>query len=316
MFFLLMLLILAACGFATTPTNQPSVPVTLRIAVLPILDTLPMYVAQEENLFDKYNVKVEFIPVASAAERDQLIAAGQADGMVNETISTILYNKEQVQVQTVRFARVATSTAPLFHILASAQSGITDSSGLKGVEIGISQGTVIEYLTDRLLQAEGFSSAEIKTIAVPRIPDRLSLLSSGELDAAMLPDPSSFLGAQQGAVFVLDDSEHPEYSYSVITFRKAVTDQSPDAIRSFLAAIEEATRNINQNPAQYQNLLTEKQLVPAPLIGTYQVNPFPTAGVPDRAQWEDALAWMREKGLINVDVSYESSVTDAFLPNP
>ncbi len=67
-----------------------------------------MYVAQKEGLFEKHGVKVELVPVASAPERDQVIAAGQADGMINEALSTALYNKDQVQVQIVRYARAAT----------------------------------------------------------------------------------------------------------------------------------------------------------------------------------------------------------------
>ena len=93
--------------------GEPAEPVTLRIAVLPILDTLPMYVAQQEGLFAKHGVNVEFVPVASAPERDQVVSAGQADGMINETVSTIFYNKEQTQVQIVRYARVATSDTAL-----------------------------------------------------------------------------------------------------------------------------------------------------------------------------------------------------------
>ncbi|MBU4195003.1 MAG: ABC transporter substrate-binding protein, partial [Actinobacteria bacterium] len=91
---------LSACAPAV-PATQPVVaapatevpteaPVTLKIAVLPIIDTLPMYVAQQEGLFARYGVNVEFVPVASAPERDQLLAAGQADGAVNETLSVML----------------------------------------------------------------------------------------------------------------------------------------------------------------------------------------------------------------------------------
>ena len=76
--------------------------------------------------------------------------------MINETISTLLYNKDQLQVQIVRFARTATSTASQYSVLASAKSGITTVKGLSDVEIGVSQGTVIEYITYRLLQADGF----------------------------------------------------------------------------------------------------------------------------------------------------------------
>ncbi|MBN2548403.1 MAG: ABC transporter substrate-binding protein [Anaerolineales bacterium] len=309
-------LALGACTTtaAAPSTTAPTGPVGIRIAVLPILDSLPMYVAQQEGLFTSQGIKVELISVPSGAERDQLIASGQADGMINELLSTMLYNKDQIQVQTVRFARAATTEIPLFSILASAKSDIQAVDGLKGVEIGISQGTVIEYLTDRLLQAEGFSEDEIKMIAVPKIPDRLALLGSGELKAAMLPEPASSLAVQQGARVILDDTRHPEYSFSVITFRKAVIDQNPDAVRKFLAAIEQAVQMINASPAKYNSLLSDQKIVPQPLIGSFQVPQFVTAGVPNQAQWEDTLTWAQDKGLIKVVLDYQASVNASFLP--
>jgi NitT/TauT family transport system substrate-binding protein len=310
-FALISSLTLAGCG-PTTP--EASGPVTLKLAVIPVLETLPLYVAQSEGLFEAQGLQVEFIPAASAPVRDQLIASGEADGMINEVLTTMLNNRDQVQVQIVRYARTATAEAPLFRILASAKSGISDAQGLKGVEIGVSQGTVIEYLTDRLLQAEGLSPNEIKTVAVPGISDRMALLESGELSAAMLPDPLSSLAVLQGAVVALDDTSHPEYSFSTITFRKAVIDQHPQAIRAFLAAMEEAVTMINVDPTRWDALLAEQNLVPAPLQGTFQLPKFATAGVPDQAQWDDVLAWAKEKGLLSQDLSYAETVTDAYLP--
>ena len=322
-------LILSACGSPATavpateavvtvpatqvPTEAAAL-VTLKIAVLPIIDTLPMYVAQQEGLFAKYGVNVEFVTVASAPERDQLLAAGQADGAVNETLADMLFNKDSIQMQAVRYALRPTEGHGHFFILASAQSGITTPEGLKGVEIGVSQGTVIEYVTERLLQSAGLTADEIKTIAVPKIPDRMALLASGELKAGVLPDPLASLAVQQGAVIVTDDSAHPEYGFSVISFRKAVIDANPEAIKGFLAAIEEATSLLNADAVQYANVLSDQKLVPPPLIGKFQVPPFPTAGVPTEAEWNDALAWAKEKGMLSVDVSYADSVNATLLP--
>ncbi|MFN3307706.1 MAG: ABC transporter substrate-binding protein [Anaerolineales bacterium] len=287
---------------------------TLRMAVLPIVDNLPMVIAQREGIFAKYGLQVEFIPVASAAERDQVIVAGQADGMINDIISTLLYNKDSIQVQIVRFARVATPEAAQYHLVVSASSGINETSQLKGVPIGISQGTIIEYITDRLLEREGFQPSEIQKIAVPKIPDRLALLSSGELKAATLPDPFSYLAVQQGGRFLLQDSKYPEYSHSTYAFRKAVIDQKPQAIRAFLAAIEEAVVQINLSPTQYANLLVEEKLIPAPLAGSYQTPPFPPKSIPAEQLWNDVLAWATTKGIVAGMVSYTDSVNGAFLP--
>ena len=299
-------IVLSACA--------PQATGTLKIAVLPIIDTLPMYVAQQEGLFAKHGVSVEFVPVASAPERDQLLAAGGADGTINETLAVMLFNREQVQMQVVRYALRPTTANGHFFILASDKSGISSIEGLKGVEIGVSQGTVIEYVTERLLQADGFTSDEIKTVAVPKIPDRMALLASGELAAGVMPDPLASLVVSQGGVIVADDSSHPEYGFSVISFRKAVIDANPEAIQGFLAAIEEATELLNADPAKYKNVLSEQKLVPPPLVESYSAPEFPTAGVPTAEEWEDALNWLNEKGILIVDVSYEDSVNDSFLP--
>jgi len=302
---------LAACS---NITEQPDSLTNIKIAVLPILDTLPMYVAEKEGLFEKNGIDVEFIPAGSAPKRDELINAGQADGMINEIVSTIFYNRDQTQVQIVRFARTATSDSGIFQILASGKSGINTVQQLEGVEIGISQGTVIEYLTDRILQAEGFLPDQIQTIAVPDIGQRMALLGSGELKAAMLPDPLASLVLHQGAVFILDDSLHPEFSHSVYTFRREFIEQNPDAVRGFLSAVEDAVVLINANPELYSNLLTERELVPPPVAGNVPVPYFVPTGVPSKAQWEDVAAWVIEKGLQVGNATYENSVNSNFLP--
>ena len=63
-------MLLGACETAATAG-----PVTLIIAVLPILDALPMYVAQQEGLFADHDVIVEFVPAGSAvsATRSSLL---------------------------------------------------------------------------------------------------------------------------------------------------------------------------------------------------------------------------------------------------
>jgi NitT/TauT family transport system substrate-binding protein len=173
---------------------------------------------------------------------------------------------------------------------------------------------VIEYLTDRLLQAEGFSPGEIQVVAVPDIGQRMTLLGSGELDAAMLPDPLASLVMQQGAKLVLEDSLHPEFSHSVFSFRKEFIDQNNEVIEKFLTAIEEAVISINADPEKYSDLLVERKLVPAPLVGKFSVPKFTTAGVPTRDQWDDVISWIIDEGIDVGNANYKTSITNKFLP--
>lgn len=311
---LILVTLLAGLSLSACSPATPAAPTTIRVALLPVLDVLPMVVAQEEGLYEKHGLIVEIIPVSSAPERDQLIASGQTDAIMNELTSVMFLNQEKIQVQAVRYARTATADQALFSIMAGKDSGITDAQGLKGQPIGISQGTVIEYLTDRLLTAEGFTAADINYVIVPKIPDRMSLLSSGELKAATLPEPFVTLSKQEGAVTALDDTAHPEYSFSIITFSKAFIDANPEAVKAFLAAVEEAVELINKDPQKYSNVMVEQKMVPAPLAETFKVPTYPTKGVPSEAQFQDVLDWVKTKGYLSVDLKYAENVNGSLLP--
>ena len=321
---LCMLLTVLASGCQTMATPSPtsfssstahlSEPVTLRMALLPILDALPIYVAQEQGYFKDAGIDVQFVPANSANERDQIMAAGQADGIINDLVSVVLYDRDQVQIQVVRFAQESTKDHPVYRIVASSQSGIHSVAELKNIQIGISQSSVIEYVTDRLLQAEGVPPDQIQTIAVPKIPDRLALLANNGLKAATLPEPFSSQAVLAGGNVILDDSSHPEYGNSVISFRKSVIDSHPEAITGFLTAVDRAVAAINANPQAWSTVLSKYHLLPDALLSTYSVSPFPKAAVPTEAQFDDVVAWAVGKQLISNPVSYKDAVNPSLLP--
>jgi NitT/TauT family transport system substrate-binding protein len=306
---LLLCFLTAGCGMIATPTPTTTPePVTLRFVAMPILDMLPMYVAQEQGFFAKQGIKVEFIPANSAAERDQIMAAGQADGLVNDLLAVVLFNRDKPQIQVVRFANVSSPGAPLFRILAAPNSSLRTPADLSGVAIGISQDTIIDYVTDKLLRAEGLTPEQIRMMAVPKMNDRMALLSKGELKAATLPEPFSTLAITSGAIVILDDTSHPEYGNSVISFRKTVIDEHPQAVTAFLAAVEQAVTAINQDPERWSGLLRQYNMIPDALVDTFPVPKFPTISLPTEAQFKEVVAWALEKNLISNPVEYLQSV--------
>lgn len=320
-------LLSAACGGATAvpaatiaptagaqATAAPAETVTVRFAMLPILDALPMFVAQAKGYFAAENVALEVVPVASAAERDQIMQAGQADAMVNDLVSTLFYNKDANTLVVTRFARTATPEFAQYFILAGAESGITQASDLAGVEIAISDGTVIDYIVDRLLAREGLTPDQIKTIAIPNIRDRLAALADGTVKAAAMPDPAATAARASGATVVVSDAAYPELGNSLLSFSADFVQQQPDAVRGFLAAWEKAVADINADKTQWKDILAANQLLSEQLIGTYVLPDYPTASVPTEAQFRDVNDWAKDNGLITKDLSYADSVNSSFLP--
>lgn len=287
-------------------------PAAVRFAVLPILDALPIYVAAEEGYFAEEGLEVELIPAASAPERDQLLQAGRADGVITDLVALSLYNREDRSVVTVRYAMVPTAEFPQFRILAAGDAGVRSPAELSNVPIGVSEGTVIEYVTDRLLAAEGLPSEEIAALAVPKIPERMALLNSGELAAATLPEPLATLAMQQGAVVVVDDSRHPEFSASIFAFTAGMVEDNPDAVGAFVRAVDRAGAAINADKARWATLLAEKNLVPPPISGSYTLPDYPTGGVPTEEQLADVGAWLIQEGMLDVEPLYEEVVDGSF----
>jgi NitT/TauT family transport system substrate-binding protein len=306
--------LLPVCLFLAGCAAQPPHEARIRLGLLPVLDALPIYVAEAEGYFAEEGLQVELIPVGSAPERDQLMQAGQIDAMVNEIVSTLFYNQDVVRIVIVRFARTATAQDPLFRILSAPGSSIDSPADLAGIPIGISEGTVIEYVTERLLQHAGLSADSILGVAVPRIDSRMSLLQAGELQAATLPDPLASLAMAGGAQLVLDDTSFPQVSHSVISFRADLLRQEPEVVRAFLRAVERSVVAINQDRNGWKELLADRNLVPAPLLETYQLPTYPLAGVPSPQQFDDAVDWAVGKGLLRTSAEYADSVDGTFLP--
>ncbi len=307
---LVVFLIFAGGCQAVLGREQP----TLRMALLPILDVLPFHVAQQNGYFDKVGVKVELIPVKSAQERDSLTQAGQIDGMLTDLISSALFNQNKAQVKIVRTARKAYPNAPMFRILAKPGSSVKSPADLAGLQIGISQNTVIEYITDRMLEHAGLTPDQIAIQEVSAIPVRFELLIKGEIPAACLPDPLASGAIAAGAVPVIDDTVIPELSQSVLAFTVEALQTKRDAARRFLQAWEMAVEELNTNPDKYRDLLIEVGRVPESIRGSFQMPPFPEASVPTPEQVADVVQWALDKGLIQAEIPYERLVDASFLP--
>lgn len=298
---------------AASSSAAPSTTGTLRIGMLPITDVIPFYIADEQGYFKQQGLNVQLVPAGSAAERDQMMITQQIDGMLNDLVSTVLFNKDKTNIKIVRVARIAFPNSPEYWILAPKESTIKSPKELAGKDIAISQNTVIEYVTDRLLELEGVPTADIKTTNVPAIPTRLQLLSQNQVPAATLPDPLASLGILQGAKVILDDSKHPEVSMSVISFRADVVSGRSGDIKKFLVAYDQAIQDIRTKPDQFRNTLIEKGRVPDQLKDKYQFPPFPDPSIPTKAQWDDVVKWAQSHQLITTPVTFESSIDSGYV---
>jgi NitT/TauT family transport system substrate-binding protein len=310
----LMALILSPISDKPAQAQNASGVSTLKVALLPIVDTLPFYAAESMGALADAGLQVTVVPVSSALERDQLMQSGQIEVMLNEISGAAVFNRHQVQIKVVAIARESMVGFPLFRILAAPGCGLRGPLDLAGIPIGVSINTVIEYVTYRVLSASGLGPSQIAMQSVPSIPERYQLLMQGQLKAATLPDPLAISAVQAGAVKIADDAAYPQFSLSVLSVSQKALIEKPQAVRLFLKAWDQAAARLNESPEKFTALMLKHIQVPPNVRQTYRIPPFARGKVPAPAQWSDMMDWMIHKGLLDRPLPYEDSVTVEFLP--
>lgn len=316
---IVLLFFIVLFGMLTEPAavfaeSDPPASSTLRMALLPIPDVLPVYVAEESGYFKEAGIHVDILPVGSAIERDQLMQAGRIDGMINEVSGAAAFNREQPRVKIVSIARAPLGNSPLFRILAAPGSPAKEAKDLAGVPIGISVNTVIEYISTRMLGSEGLSASDIVYTSVPVLPERLQLLLSGQLAAVTLPDPLGASALKAGAVEIINDTTLSSVSASVVTFANEALVKKTQAVKGFMLAWDRASADLNADPEKFRALMLKKIRVPGNVREDFPIPPIPRKVLPTRAQWDDVMDWMIDKKLLEQALLYEDSVTSDFLP--
>lgn len=285
----------------------------IKIGLLPIVESLPFYVALDKGYFSDEGINVELVVFESAVERDSAVQAGEVDGALGDILAVTALNNSGSAVNIASLALGETGREGRFAILSSPGSGITRPEQLKNVPVSISTNSIIEYVTDNLLAEAGLKPEEIKKEAIPKIPVRFNLLLEDKIQAACLPDPQAAMAESKGARLVMDDTSS-NLSQTVIYFSDEYLDKNSEFVVKFLNAYARAARDINDNPAAYKDLLIEKARVPSEAMGVFTMDHYPAPMLPSKEQVDRVVSWMWTKGLIKTQFTYEDLTRTDLLP--
>lgn len=307
-----LLIIAMAMAAAMLPACGEKEPQKLTIGLLPIIDSLPFYVAEQEGYFKDEGLQVEFVTFTSALERDTALQTGQTDGQLADLIASGLLNKEQERVKIVKSTYAATPQRAMISLIAAPGSKISSPSDLRGKRIGVSENSLIDYITDELLATAGLSAKDVQKVGVPSIAVRMQMLTQGQLDAATLPDPFATLAVQSGGRVVLSDSDE-RIGVSVLEFRKEVLEKQKDTVKRLVRAHEKGVKAIKASPEKYRALLVEKARLPDSVKESFPVPAFPENAIPSKADVKRAVDWMMKVRMLPRALSYEQMVDTSYL---
>lgn len=320
---------LAACGSNEAPVDsaakepasvdsatveQPS-DETIRVGVLSIADSLPIFAAEQEGMFEAAGLNVEVYPFKSSADQSKAVEAGELDIVMNDMIVQSLMKKADTDTKVINMAFGADPTEGRFVVVAAPNSGIEKPEDLIGKRVAISTNTMMEYL---MAQYEDYFDLDASGIELVNMPDLMlrveTLLQGKDIDAAILPDPLATFAISKGGVAVIDDTTLDEnYSQSVYLATNEFMSKHKSELKTFVKVLQDSMTDINEHPDKYRALLMEKARVPEELQETYPMPTFSPGTVPSEQEVTRLEAWMVEKKMLDKVYSYADLVDTSFV---
>ena len=290
-------------GCAAEKEQQAETLPKLTVGLMPDTDSIPFIIAEQQGYFKEEGIEVELMPFKSAMERDAALQSGNIDGAVSDLLAVIFARSGGFDVHATSY------TDGNYNLIAGGRTGITSVAGISGRDIAISRNTIIEYVTDEILAANQLTEDDVTKTVIPQIPVRLEMLQSGNLDAALLPEPMASVAVSSGGRYITGSSDLG-INPGVMVFTDASIRDKKASIQAMYRAYDKAIAYLNNTPREdYIDLVIEKSGFPAPARDALKINLYRPAGLPIEKDVEEAVGWVKGKDLAG-DYSYNDLVVD------
>lgn len=224
----------------------------LKVAVMPTLDCLPIYIAKDENLFDNEKVDVSLKIFNAQMDCDTAIVGYTANGVVSDL------------VRTVRIIRKGTplvylsSTNGAWQLISNRTARVKELSQLGDKMVAMTRYSATDFLTDKALDGVK-TKAKVFRIQVNDVRVRLDMLLNNEMDAEWLMEPQATMARMRHNP-VIADSKKMGYNLGVIAFREDcyADRRRREQIRSFSRAYNMACDSINKNGVRHYEEVLKK----------------------------------------------------------
>ena len=282
--------------------------VTLLLNWFPNAEHVPLYVAQENNIFAKHGLKVEILWDGDPDAPLKLVAAGKYPFAVNYQHSVTIARASE-KASPVKSIGLLVEH-PLNTIGFLKKSGIKTPADFKGKKIGYTTAPLDVLLFKAIATNAGLTEDNYELINVSTNISR-SLLA-GKVDAVV----GTFrnyeinelkLEGAEADYFALEEHGIPDYYELVIVSNDAFLQEHPMTAKKLMTAIREAIQFTKEKPDAALKLYfkanpeVRKELDELAFQDTLEV--FATTQVQSAEKWDTFVKFAYEKRLISKTIA-------------
>ena len=262
---------------------------TLKIGLMPAVDTAPILIAEKKGYFEETGIDVEIEIYTNAQNRQSALQSYQIDGAMTDFIAVATNVEGGFDI------KATTMTDGTFPVLMN-----EGSKDKKDIKVAMMEVSVTNYLADLWLSED----YNLEKLFIIEIPARLSAISTGQADMGIFPEPVASNGELQGltkVVYGMDD----EYSPDCMVFTGKAISEKPNTIKAFHEAYNKAVEEINNNPEIAKDILIEKIPNIKPEIKDNMTLPtYKKASLPSDEYVESIIEWTEK--TLNKDLTVEA----------
>ena len=154
----------------------------LKVAVMPTLDCLPLFVAEEREMFDTI-VDIRLKYYTAQMDCDTALQRGRVEVAVSD-----LVRAERMKAQKFPLAYL-TSTNAYWLLIGNRNQRITNLSHLDDRMLAMTRYSVTDLLGDLAVDSAKLKTERVFRIQVNDVNVRLDMLENNEMDALLLTEP-------------------------------------------------------------------------------------------------------------------------------
>ena len=256
------LVLLAACGQSYEETKRITREqrreawrkdsAALKIAVMPTLDCLPLFVAQQYELFDTVNGGVRLKVYQAQMDCDTAVQRGRVEGFVTDLVRAMRIDKQGVKM------RYVAATNAYWQLVTNRNARIRQLKQLDDKMVAMTRFSATDLLTDCARDSVKLLPERVYKVQINDLNVRMQVLLNNEIDALWLPEPLATHARVMKHPVVLD-SRDVKMQLGVMAFRDKEMQRKERAkqLALFTQAYNQACDSINKyGVAHYRNILT------------------------------------------------------------
>lgn len=203
------------------------------------------WVAQEEGLFKKNGLDVELVHIPSTSRAIQVMLAGELQYSYMDGRNSVTAALKGADVV------ILTGVANRLVFSFMARPELKNLSDLKGKKIGITRlGSSTHSVTLWVLNRHGLKPEDVQLLQLVDVPNILTAIVAGQIDAGALSPPTNFRGRKAGLSELIDLSKDgPEYVSVAIGSTRSFIKANEEMTRRFVRGYSEGVQFLKANKA-------------------------------------------------------------------